>query len=89
MNYLRMHLHFLKLDRKEEHDLLLALLTVLKGKTTVGEILQDVHSVGPSVVLYWSMNQCPFERDENTAEVILAFCILSWKLFLPRSTFCC
>lgn len=51
LNYLRTHLHFLKLDRNEEHDLLLALLTVLKGKTTEREILQDVHSVGPSVVL--------------------------------------
>lgn len=51
LNYLRTHLHFLKLDRNEEHNLLLALLTVLKGKTTVREILQDVHSVGPSVVL--------------------------------------
>lgn len=30
MNSLRTHMHFLKLDLKEEHDLLLA---VLKGKT--------------------------------------------------------
>jgi len=38
LKYLRTHLHLLKLEEKEEHDLLLALLAVLKGKITVREV---------------------------------------------------
>lgn len=55
-------MHFLKLDLKEEHDLLLALLTVLKGKTGVREVSHDADSVSPSDILYWSLDQCCFER---------------------------
>lgn len=38
LKYLRTHLHFLKLEEKEDHDLFLALLGDLKGKRTVREV---------------------------------------------------
>lgn len=38
MKYLRTHLHFLNLEEREKHDLLLALLAIPKRKITVREV---------------------------------------------------